>query len=357
MYNDIIMSTLDDIHFSFRSIDGLDRDFNFVVSPREDGKTTAFFLTKAVPAFWSKNRPTILFRRYSADVTDAYIESLAGLINMFSDKKVRFKYNKGSKKEGVVDLFLGKDPMFRIIALNQPLERIKSFFLKNAAYCFLDEFICDMRHGEKYLPAEAFKMKEAFNTYQRFSDRLKFYAVGNPYSLYNPYFSEFGVDTKMFVPGCLLKGANWAAQRHVLNPELKKMILAKNPLYKFSDESYESYAVNGVAVNDSSIRIISKQPKGYSLESVFRIEGKTLGIFKSDIIESDPTYWAGFIPDLSSKRLAYCFDFGELSEGTLLFSADERLKFRHLRMAIRNRDIGYQNEAAEYSIEGIYQFI
>ena len=137
---------MDKVHYDFSRIDGYNKPFNFVISEREDGKTTAFHVTKAFKAFREQHRPTIVFRRMAVDITDAYIDSLENIINKFNDKEtIHFSYKQQSKKDGVVDLKLDGEVVYRIIALSLPMSRIKSLFLKDPAYILFDEFICNTR--------------------------------------------------------------------------------------------------------------------------------------------------------------------------------------------------------------------
>lgn len=348
------MTQLDNLHYDFSRIDGYDRDFNYVISPRECGKTTAFFVRKSDWAFQNSKAPTIIFRRYVTDITDAYISGIEDLLNKFKEKPVHFKFKEGQKKEGVIDLFNNGVRNYRIIALNQPISRIKSLFLKEAKYIFMDEFICNIRLGEKYLKEEPFKMKEIYNTFQRESPRLKSYFLGNPYSLYNPYFADLKIDTAELKPGKIITGADWAVERAVLNPVLAQHIKEKNPLYKFEADEYERYAVQGEAINDQNIRVLPTQPSDFSLDLIFKSGDKYIGIYRNNNLSEDLDYWAGYLTNVGSRRDVICFDFQDLEKQSRLFSRDDRTRFSHLRVAIGNRRIAFQSLECDYIVEDIY---
>src|SRR5574344_1912385 len=117
---------LDSLHYSFTSIDGYKKPFNFIMSPRDAGKTTIFLVTKAYRAFSLYKRPTIIFVRYQAEITDALIDSYEEIINKFIDEPIHLHYKMGSKKDGTVDIRvdgLKGGIIFRLIALNEPLKR------------------------------------------------------------------------------------------------------------------------------------------------------------------------------------------------------------------------------------------
>lgn len=347
---------LDNIHYSFNSIDGYNKPFNFIVSPREDGKTTSFLVRKSYPRFKKTQQPTIILRRYTTDITDAYIQSLEDVINKFSVDKIKLNFKHGLKKEGVVDVLINKVVFFRIIAINNPISRIKSLFLANAAFLFFDEFICNTRLGEKYLKAESFKVKEIVNTFQREADNLRSYFCGNPYSLYNPYFVDFGIDPKKLIKGTVITGANWAAERHILNPLLIEKIKEHNPLYSSTkDDAYERYAVEGEATNDSNANILDSCPANFSLYVSFRIDNKIISVYENNEFNFSLRFWIGYNKSIGNRRFAYCFDFNNLNENSILFSREDKFKLNRLKQAIRTRLAAYESLEISYLMEEIYQ--
>ena len=72
---------LDDLHFSFREVDSYNKPFNFIISEREAGKTTAMVL-KMWKAF-QENRTSLILRRQAVDITDLYIDSIQNVLNKF----------------------------------------------------------------------------------------------------------------------------------------------------------------------------------------------------------------------------------------------------------------------------------
>ena len=51
----ILKEKLDNLHYDFRPIDGYGKDFNIVISPREPGKTSMFWLKKIYIPFLKEN--------------------------------------------------------------------------------------------------------------------------------------------------------------------------------------------------------------------------------------------------------------------------------------------------------------
>lgn len=345
----------DNLHFSFREVDGYNKPFNFIVSEREAGKSTAGFLDKAYKAFL-EGYTTLVIRRQINDITEVYIEDIAKVINKFIENPISFSYKKGGIKEGIIDIKVEDKLFIRIVALSNPVSRIKSLMLPNLRYIIFDEFICNTKFGEKYLKNEAIKFFECYNTFQRESKKLTCYFLGNPYSLYNPYFVELGVNTKALRRGKIQAGVNWAVQLYEIKQELRDFIKARNPLYQF-DNSYTRYAFGGEAINDENIKLGTK-PENYSLEWVFRSEGKYIGIYRNNYYEDkEDRYYCEFITEFSKRRTALCFDLNELVDRTALVSVNEKVKLSRFKTAMRNRLVLFNSIELYYLIEDIFYLI
>ena len=78
---------LDNIHIDFSPIDGHQKSFNYVVSPREDGKSTVFIMRKAWKAFMKDSLSTIIYTRDVNELSEALIYTYTDIINKFRDLK------------------------------------------------------------------------------------------------------------------------------------------------------------------------------------------------------------------------------------------------------------------------------
>ena len=263
----------DNIHFNLRKIDGYNLPFNFIISEREAGKSTAVWL-KTYEAFKRDNKTTLVIRRKITHITKAYIDDIAQIINKFTDDSVKFEYSQSSLKEGITDISINNKRFMRICSLSCDITALKSLVLRDLKFIVFDEFICNQRFGEKYLKDEATKFMEVYNTFRRESEGLKCYFMGNPYSLYNPYFMFFNVDSSKLKRGAIISDKkSYVIQCYEITPELRAKILAENPLYQF-DNSYTKYAFEGVNVNDQNIIIMKEKPEGFRLLYVFKHSGK-----------------------------------------------------------------------------------
>ena len=347
----------DNLHYSLNKILSYNKTFNFIISAREAGKSTAIW-RQVYRKFKNTGRPSLVIRRAQVDITDVYIQSIEDTINDWFDVEVEFDVRKD---KGCAIVFIGDQEFCVILALSNPLSRIKSLVLKNLAYIVFDEFICNTRLGEKYLKNEAFKFKEVFNTFYRCcrENDLKVLFAGNPYSLYNPYFDDLKVDTTKLKPGALIVENAYAIEAYQLTDGLKKKILSKNPLYQF-DDSYTKYAFDGSAINDLNIPISKIKPDYFQLLYCFIYEGKTLGVYKYN--GSLPpvggsksfVYWIGQVTDEGERRQVFCFDFSDLVSGSVIISVADKKMFQSLKLYIGKRRVIFQDLATNYAIEDIF---
>lgn len=349
----------DNIHWSWRPIDGYNKPFNFGMSPREPGKTDCTWWEKIYTSWYNNKTPWMYLVRQSVEITEAMIQDIEDTINKWSIEEVKFKYTKGNFKDGIVDVKIGDDLFFRVVSLSIPLRRIKLAKIPNIGGVFMDEYIIDPRTDEKYIKNEAFKIKEAYTTWRRSYEGtgfLKCYFAGNPYSLFNPLFVDWNVDISKLRKGETYVGDTFTIHWGVLHPELKKMLLEKNPLYQF-DEDYNQYALEGTAINDANIRV-GEMPKNYSLQFVLRYQKRNIGIFKNNYIDDMcDKYFCKFIDEVSSRRCIYCFEFADMVDRTILLSLDEREKLKRFKESFRKRLVVFEDINVYYFIEEIYKNI
>lgn len=347
----------DNIHYSSRRIDGYNLPFNFIISEREAGKSTDIWL-KIYKEWKDKGSTALVIRRKIIHITKAYIDDISQVINKFNDDNVKFQYSISTIKDGIVDISVNDKRFIRVVALSADITALKSLMLRDLKFIIFDEFICNARFGEKYLKDEATKFMEVYNTFRRESDNLRCYFLGNPYSLYNPYFLFFGVDTSLLKRGALVSDKkSYIVECYEITKELREYILSVNPLYQF-DNAYTKYAFEGQNINDMNINIQATMPSNYSLYAVFRSEGKYIGIFRNNNFAEvlDNFYYATFInsDSISLKRDIFVFDFEELVERTQLMSNDDRYKFSKLRVAMQRRKITFSSIECYYLVEEIY---
>lgn len=352
------MITRDNIHYNTRRIDGYNLPFNFIISEREAGKSTAIWLDKAYKSFKEHGQTTLVIRRKVVHITKAYIDDIEQIINKFTDDHVVFEYPLSSIKDGIVDIKIKDKRFMRICALSVDITALKSLVLRDLKNIIFDEFICNGRFGEKYLKDESTKFMEVYNTFRRESANLKCFFMGNPYSLFNPYFMFFNIPTSKLKRGSIISdGKSYVVECYQISDELRAKILKENPLYQF-DNAYTKYAFEGINVNDENIIILPKCPENYSLLYIFKASGKYIGVFRNNLYfcDGEIRYYCQFIaPETISKRRdIIAFDFEELVQNTIMLSPEERMKFQKIKDAMRKRMIAFSSIECYYLTEEIY---
>ena len=352
----------DNLHYSFRPIDGYNKAINIVISPREPGKTTSMWMDK-IYLPWKKNhRPWIFLVRQAVEIDEALIESIFSTnINKFTDDNVKPIYKPSTFSSGIVDIFVNDNKesylFIRIVSLNIKMYRIKKAILRNVGGIFMDEFIINPAFGEKYLPKEFERLQEAYSTWRREAEGvLKMYFCGNPYSLFNPLFVGLKVDISKLKRNSFYVGENYVIHWAILNPKLREKILELNPFYKF-DEEYQNYAIEGQAINDQNIKL-AKLPKNFSLSFVLKMDKKFIGIFKNNYADDlEDKFFCKFLDEVSARRTIYCFEFSEMIERSILLSLDERAKLQRFKESLRKRCVSFEDINVYYYIEEVYKNI
>lgn len=345
---------MDDIHYSFRKIDGYNKPINIIISPREPGKTSMFWMTKVYNPWKKTKKPWLYLVRNANEITEALVDSIQDVFNKFTDDNVKLEYSRSSLESGILDVRIKGELIFRILALNIKLRKIKLSLIKNIAGIGMDEYIIDPNSNEKYLKGEEMKIKEIYTTYRREADGiLKMYFLGNPYSLYNPLFVWLKVDTHKLRPGAIVVGDQYVVECYQLTEELKKYILEHNPLYEF-DDSYKAYAFDGMAVNDKNIKLGSFPPH-YNLRFIFRINNMNIGVFQNNYFEDgEDRYYCKEVTGFSPDRNIFCFQFEDLIHQSILVSLEERRKIQNFKTAFRKRQVTFSNVNVYYMIEEVY---
>lgn len=363
---------LDNIHINFAPIDGYNKDFNYIASPREDGKTTTFVAKKAWPAFKKWGLRTIVVNRNICDITQDYVQTFADIIREFCNEEPKFKMPSNvDMQKGIATMTLDDKPVFTFIGLSKTIQSLKKIKYYNTAFIMFDEFFVNPKYGEKYLPMEANKFMDLYNTIYRDNKgddtrpRVKCYFLGNPVSLYNPHLGYWHVDTrKLGIKGepnesVFQSGEKWAVWRKTLSRELYDQIKIKNPGYSLEGNAgYTDYALNGENVNDANIRIEPKSPNDYRLRYIFQFEETTIGCFQNnDYANRDDIFYCKEVKSVSKHRDVFCFDFSELSTGGVLMSATERMRLANLRSAMRLRAVEFSNIEIAYKMQEIYNYL
>ena len=357
----------DNLHYSFRHIDGYNKAFTIVIGARETGKTTSMWMDKIYNP-WKKNfKPWVFLVRQAVEIDDSLITTIFDTnMNKFTDDNLVPIYKPSTFSSGIVDIYLNvknkdgseeKKLFLRMLSLNCPVYRLKKHVLRNIGGVFMDEFIINPEFNEKYISKEYSKLQELYSTLRREADGvLKCYFCGNVYSLFNPLFVGLGVDVSKLKIGEIYVGNTYVIEWAKMSDALREKILEENPFYKF-DEDYQKYAVLGEAVNDRNIKL-SKLPKNFYLHFVIKMDNKYIGIFRNNYIEDlEDKFYCRFLDEVSAKRTIYCFDFQQMVERSILVSLDERYKLQKFKEAMRKRIVSFEDINVYYYCEEVFKNI
>ena len=198
---------------------------------------------------------------------------------------------------------------------------------------------------------------EIYNTYFRIDDfKAKMYFLGNPYTIYNPYFLYYGVNFNELRPGNIQSGKTWVVQNYKMNPKLLEHMLEVNPLYQ-EDEEYKAYALEGKSVNDTNIRL-GKMKNNYKLMHLISIGKATIGIYRNfDFNNRDDSYYCEYFKNNNCNRDVFCFDFNDLMEGKVVYSRFESSRFEAFKNALRLNRVEFENPAVYNQIIEIYSYL
>lgn len=376
---DNIWVNRDDLHFTWDDLLSHNKTWNFAVSQREAGKSVDSWRL-LYNAFYYAGCPSLVLRRRIADMTSAYIDDVASLLNKFlkPEHQIQLLYLKGDVSSGIADVKVGKadekysyqalknlPTFFRIIGLSTPMNRIKSLMLKDVRYMFFDEFIANTRGSEKYLQAdEHFLIKEIYTTYNREAKRpIKILCSGNPYSVYSPLFTGLEVDSSKLKPGAFVVKDDYAISCYQVSERLRQYILKNNPMYEF-DDTYKRYAFGGEAINDSNIRIHKTEPRGFKLKWVFKLGKDFISIHAGRNTDFDEPFkfWvckhtSDWLSKVSKRRKIVVFSYGDLIQGAVKWTPSQFQEFKTLRNAMAKREVVFNCIDASYMLEDVEVYL
>ena len=355
----------DNIHWNCDRVDSYNKVWNICVSARGTAKTTKL-CKKMYKDYVHNHNHWLVLRRRPIDITPGYVNSIAITINKFLPvhKRIRLYFSKGDLEQGQADIYLDKNKtklFFRIQALSIPSERAKSNMIPDVSNIWFDE--CIPNKANAYLPNEVQLFRDVYGTYSREFDKYetkftKVWLTGNPYTLFNPFFSYLKIDLSKIQPGCLLVGKNYVFEFPKISGELRAFILKTNPDL-LEDDEYVNYALNGIVFNDQKYKIEKKKPFGYKLKYVFRIGGTYLLCWKDNLnIDMNRDKW--YIQedkDFTTSRKVYSVDFDNLIQGTQLFTRDIKIIMTGLKHAIGRRAVTYNSINSAVLIESIYKVL
>ncbi len=306
-----------------------------------------------------------------------WIDDIAEQLNKFrkpSQYCKTMKHRGSNLKDGTVDIDIveGNQPpkrLCRVICISIDVRRYKELVLANAGSIFVDEFMPDIRHGEKWLNGYTWRANTLWTTFSRYTYETrgvveKRYWSGNPYSRYvPPLYEQYNIDTTELKPGALLVGKDYVVTLATPCDELREQLLKENPTASNEiNKEWQSF-LEGEFTADSNYDIIKEQPKGYGLHWVFRVCDTYIGVYRdnnTDDLQYEDIehhkYWIATLPrDYATKQhTIYCFDFNNFVKGGNMVLKSDKVTLQVLKCAIAYRKCAFKDANSASIVETMY---
>lgn len=333
-----------------RRLDSYNRMVEFAIGPRDPGKTTRM-LHDSWKVGARRGQTLIYFVRYANIITPSFVQNefYAKLMKFFD--LPAFEFSTREAGAGLATIYAGGFPYVTIVALNCNSDKLKKALPQNPWASWFDEAILDLKKGDRYLPNEARKLMDLHTTILKAKPRCRLYITGNIYSLYNPYFLEWKVDTTKLRKGEVYTNDLCAVEMVDITPKLREELIARNDFYRYEEE-YRRFALNGEALNDIGVRIVRSLPRDYSLRFILFLEGRRVGIYG----DGNGHFWAGWFKG-KSPRTALSFDIKQLINGTRVFTREDKLATSYFKGKMGEREVSFQNLECYYLLEDIYPLL
>ena len=337
------------IYWSSRCLAGSGRKVLIALGPREPGKTTTLKNSSWRKAC-KKGETLIYLVRSAASITPTFVQNefRAKLSKFF--KLPPFEFSMTDAKAGAVNIYAGDFPYCLICSLNVPTDRLKKAMPANPSFMWMDEAFLDLKKGDRYLTNEARKVRELYSTAVREHPRMKLYLTGNVYSLYNPYFLEWGVEVSKLRKGEVYSHKLCWVEVVTLTDGFWTKIIVGYPFYPFVDP-YSRFALDGEAINDKDIRLSPRQPRDYSLRFALYLGGRRYGVYGDG-----EEYWVGEIGE-KEKATTLAFDIKDLIEGTRVATRYDRGITAFFKFKMARREVSFQSLSCYYLLEEIYPLL
>lgn len=316
----------DNLHFNFTEIDGYNKLFNVIICEREAGKTSALEYSKFYKGFIYHKFQTVFLVRQINKMNREFVEALEKRINLYLKTPIQLGFKSIEINGGAANISIYLDDTWQIcgklVALNSKEQVLKNIFLENPKYVIFDEYLVNIRDGEKYLNNEFHKIKVLLGTLLRYAKtNMKCYFAGNPYTKYTPIFLDYKIDTNKLKSGKIVTKKDLVIQCYKLKPELKAKLLKENPLYQF-DDSYKRFAFDAEFYQDENINIIKKTPQNYKLKDVIYNQNTYVGIF-ANFSKLENTYFCAVLSEKylkNYKKKIFCFQTYDLNKRRIMQS-------------------------------------
>lgn len=260
---------------SLLDINGKKPEIYMCTTNRTGGKTT-YFSRLLVNRYLDKGEKFALLYRYNYELDDCANKFFKDIGSLFFDGMVMSSIRRAS---GVYhELFLDSIPCGYALSLNNA-DSIKrySHLFSDVSRMFFDEFQSETNH---YCTNEVKKLISVHTSVARGQGEqtryVPVYMCANPVSLINPYYTAMGICGRLQEDTKFLRGDGFVLEQGYVQSasEAQKQSGFNRA---FADNSYITYAAEGVYLNDNKAFI--EKPKGNSRYlATLRYEGRDYAI-------------------------------------------------------------------------------
>lgn len=260
---------------SLKDINGNTPEIYVCTSNRTAGKTT-YFGRLLVNRYKKKGLKFGLIYRFGYELEDVSSKFFKDIGELFfpEDIMTEKKFGKGSFSY----LYLNGEECGYAFCLNQAdqIKRMSHLFSDVDSLLF-DEFQSETGH---YCPNELTKFQSLHTSIARGQGKqvryVPVYMIGNPVSVINPYYTAWGMSSRLNNKVRFLKGAGIVLEQGY-NAAAAEAQLSSGFSQAFSGSEYQAYAAESVYLNDNLSFIEKPEGSGRYIGTI-KYEGKNYGI-------------------------------------------------------------------------------
>lgn len=244
---------------SLKDINGKRPAIFCVTSNRTAGKTT-FMSKTVVNAFIKRGQKFMVLYRYKTDlpgVAMSFFKDIKGLFFPEWDMTA-----KSVNKDAYYNLYLNEEHCGYAVAINSAhkLKNISHMF-NDVDNIFFDEFQAE---NNEYCPGEVGKFQSLYRSIARGNGEMNRYVrvimCGNPVTLLNPYYIEWGISDKLMSTTRFYRGDGVVVEQGY--NEYAAQAQRESAFSRaFSDSAYTAYSAEAVYLDDNQAFIAKPEGK------------------------------------------------------------------------------------------------
>lgn len=243
------MNVYDGIHWNIYDILPYQRNFNFINSRRNSGKTytTLFYLLNEAI---EKNKEFVYIVRTKSE-KDKYALKRA------CEKTINQQYSSYNFDSDTNSLYIieknVKRPLAHCIALSEE-NTLKNYSYPNVFYIIFDEYVIEETSRNTYYNGwdEPESFIKIYHTIDREEDRVKCFLLGNNIKFHNPYHINPIFNIPFTPQGKIWTSENVLFQNYKISTALETKSSSSKFIRMIQNSNYSDYAVTGNYTYDNN---------------------------------------------------------------------------------------------------------